>query len=305
MKEAVELETGGDPEGRVRYVRSSLRVIAKRVGGLSANTARRLLRAMKYSLRANKKRLSGKPHPDRDTQYQKIQETRAEFEAADDPTISVDAKNRELIGDFKNNGKTWCAAAEDVNMYDFPSDSLGKATPFGVFDTVANFCLVMVGLSAATPEFAVNSIRRWWEDYGSKRYAGCRRLMIECDGGGCNGYRPRMWKWLLQEFADSTGMSITVCHYPRGASKWNPIEHRVFGQISRNWSGYPLRTLTHILGFIRGTATESGLHIDAEYDQNTYEKGRTVSDAQMKTLNIKPDEICPKWNYTIHPRNRK
>ena len=271
---------------------------------MSANTVRRLLKDMKYSLRANRKRLSGKPHPDRDTQYQQIQQTRAEFHASGDPVISVDAKNRELIGDFKNDGATWRAAPEDVNMYDFPSDSQGKATPYGVFDAVANHCLVMVCLSAATAQFAVNSIRRWWKLYGRERYAGCRRLLIECDGGGCNGYRPRLWKWLLQELADDLGISITVRHYPRGASKWNLIEHRVFGRISQNWAGYPLRTLNRILGFIRGTTTKSGLKVDAEYDSQTYEKGIRISDAQMKTLNITREDQCPDWSYTIHPRNR-
>jgi hypothetical protein len=271
---------------------------------MSANTVRRLLKDMKYSLRANRKRLSGKPHPDRDTQYQQIQQTRAEFHASGDPVISVDAKNRELIGDFKNDGATWRAAPEDVNMYDFPSDSQGKATPYGVFDAVANHCLVMVCLSAATAQFAVNSIRRWWKLYGRERYAGCRRLLIECDGGGCNGYRPRLWKWLLQELADELGISITVRHYPRGASKWNLIEHRVFGRISQNWAGYPLRTLNRILGFIRGTTTKSGLTIDAEYDSQTYEKGIRISDAQMKTLNITREDQCPDWSYTIHPINR-
>lgn len=260
---------------------------------------------MKISLRANKKRLAGKSHPDRDKQFQQILKTRAEFHESGDPVISVDAKNRELIGDFKNNGKTWRAAPEDVNMYDFPSDSQGKATPFGVFDALTNHCLILVCLSAATADFAVASIRRWWELYGREHYKGARRLRIECDGGGCNGWRVRLWKWQLQSLADTLGISITVRHYPRGASKWNLIEHRVFGRISQNWAGYPLRTLERILGFIRGTTTKNGLTVEAEYDPSTYAKGQKITDAQMKTINITREEDCPNWSYTIHPRLRK
>ena len=303
LAEIIEPEIGGDPEGRARYVRSSLRSLAQRIK-TSANTVGRLLRGMKFSLRANRKRLSGAPHPDRDQQYQQIQNTKADFHASGDPVLSIDAKNRQLIGDFKNNGKTWRAAPEDVNMYDFPSDSQGKATPFGVFDRVANHCLVMVCLSSATAAFAVNSIRVWWQKYGHQRYANAKRLLIECDGGGCNGHRPRLWKWQLQELADELGISITVRHYSRGASKWNPIEHRVFGRISQNWAGYPLRTLTRILGFIRGTTTTQGLKVDAEYDPQTYETGLKISDAQMKTIHITRETNCPDWNYTIHPRIR-
>merc|ERR1711964_262937 len=184
----------------------------------------------------------------------------------------------------------------------FPSDSKGRATPYGIYDQAANHALVMVGIGVCTAAFAVASIRRWWEKYGCQRYTDSKHIMIECDGGGCNGHRPRLWKSELQKFADDTGLSITVCHYPSGASKWNPIEHRVFSQISRNWAGYPLRTLHRILSFIRATTTSRGLSIDAEVDPVTYEKGIKISDSHMRSLNIARRRFCSECNYTIHPR---
>jgi hypothetical protein len=203
---------------------------------------------------------------------------------------------------LQNNGQTWRLEPEEVNMYDFPSDAQGRATPYGIYDQAANHALVMIGVGVITAAFAVASIRRWWEKYGCQRYRDSKHIMIECDGGGCNGHRPRLWKSELQKFADDTGLSITVCHYPSGASKWNPIEHRVFSQISRNWAGSPLRTLGRILGFIRGTTTKRGLKIDAEVDPVTYEKGLKISDSQMRSLNITRRRFCSELNYTIHPR---
>ncbi len=257
---------------------------------------------MKYSLRTNVKRLVGKAHPDRDRQYRFLRRVKALFGRHGDPVISVDAKKNELIGNFKNDGETWCLKPEEVNMYDFPSDSKGRATPYGIYDQVANHALVMVGVGVITAAFAVASIRRWWEKYGRERYAESKHIMIECDGGGCNGHRPRLWKSELQKFADDTGLSITVCHYPSGASKWNPIEHRVFSQISRNWAGCPLRTLNRILSFIRGTKTKTGLTVDAEVDPVTYQKGIRIRDSEMRSLNITRRRLCPNLNYTIRPR---
>ena len=268
----------------------------------SAKTVGRLLRGMKYSLRTNVKRLTGKPHPHRDRQYRFLQRVKGMFRRHGDPVISVDAKKNELIGNFKNDGACWRRAPEAVNVYDFPSDSEGRATPYGMYDQAANHALVMVGVGVITAAFAVASIRRWWEQYGSDRYPDSKHIMIECDGGGCNGHRPRLWKSELQKFADDTGLSITVCHYPSGASKWNPIEHQVFSQISRNWAGSPLRSLSRILGFIRGTTTDTGLTIEAEADPVTYQKGIKISDAEMRSLNITRRRFCPNLNYTIRPR---
>jgi hypothetical protein len=257
---------------------------------------------MDYSLRTNVKRLVGKPHPHRDRQYRFIQRVKALFRRHGDPVISVDAKKTELVGNFKNAGACWGVVPEEVNMYDFPSDAEGKVTPYGIYDQVVNHAYVVIGISASTAAFAVACIRRWWETYGRQRYPDSHHIMIECDGGGCNGHRPRLWKRELQQLADDTGISITVCHYPSGASKWNPIEHRVFSQISSNWAGYPLRSLQRIVGFIRGTRTESGLSVDAEVDPRTYEKGIKISDQEMHTLNLTRRRFCSDLNYTIRPR---
>lgn len=257
---------------------------------------------MKYSLRTNVKRLVGKAHPHRDRQYRFIQRVKALFRRHGDPIISVDAKKNELIGNFKNDGQTWRQESESVNLYDFPSDSEGRATPYGIYDQAAHHALVVVGVGAITAMFAVASIRRWWEQYGRGRYPGSKHLLVECDGGGCNGHRPRLWKSELQKWADETGLSITVCHYPSGASKWNPIEHRVFSQISRNWAGYPLRTLSRLVGFIRGTTTATGLTVDAEVDPATYQKGIRINDQEMRSLNITRRRFCSNLNYTIRPR---
>jgi hypothetical protein len=298
----VEPETGGDPEGHAKYTRSSLRSLAKRLGRASAKTVGRLLKGMDYSLRTNVKRLVGKPHLHRDRQYRFIQRVKAVFRRHGDPVISVDAKKTELVGNFKNAGECWCVVPEEVNMYDFPSDAEGKAIPYGIYDQVANHAYVVIGISASTAAFAVACIRRWWETYGRQRYPDSRHLMIECDGGGCNGHRPRLWKRELQKLADDTELSITVCHYPSGASKWNPIEHRVFSQISSNWAGYPLRSLRRMVGLIRGTSTQTGLSVDAEVDPRTYEKGIKISDQEMRTLNLTRRRFCPNLNYTIRPR---
>lgn len=257
---------------------------------------------MNYSLRTNVKRLAGKPHPHRDRQYRFIQRVKRLFVRHGEPVISVDAKKSELIGNFKNAGEAWCVEPEEVNMYDFPSDSEGKAIPYGIYDQAANHAFVMLGTSATTGAFAVSAIRHWWEEFGSSRYADAKHLLIECDGGGCNGHRLRLWKHELQKLADETGLMITVCHYPSGASKWNPIEHRLFSQISRNWSGYPLRSLRRILGFIRGTTTETGLTVDSKVDPRTYEKGIKISDSQMRSLKITRRRFCSNLNYTIRPR---
>lgn len=302
MIELVEPETGGDPEARCQYTRSSLRSLAERLGRGSATTVGRLLKPLGYSLKTNVKRLMGKVHPQRDGQYRLIQRTKALFLRAGQPVISVDAKKSELIGDFKNTGKRYCQKADEVNVYDFPSQAKCKATPYGIYDHQANHALVMVGQSAVTAEFAVASIRHWWKQFGTQRYPQANHLLIEADAGGCNGHRTRLWKWELQKLADEIDLPITVCHYPSGASKWNPIEHRLFSQISRNWAGYPLRTIAVMLNFLRGTTTSKGLTVEAELDTAAYAKGIKVSDKEMKSLNLRRRRICPDLGYTIKPR---
>lgn len=298
----MEPETGGDPEGRVCYTRSSLRSLATRLGNISATTVGRLLKPLGYSLKTNVKRLLGHVHPQRDQQYRFIQRVKARFIRHGQPVISVDAKKSELIGNFKNQGTRYCRQADEVNTYDFPSDADYKATPYGVYDSQANHALVSVGISAVTSQFAVASIRRWWVNFGRPRYPEAKHLLVEADAGGCNGHRPRLWKKELQQLADDTGLAITVCHYPTGASKWNPIEHRLFSQISRNWAGHPLRSLKVMLGFIRGTTTTQGLTVDAELDTTLYEKGLKVTDQEIEALHIRRRQLCPNLNYTIRPR---
>lgn len=299
--ELVDLETGGDSEGHSKYTRSSLRSLAERLGQCCATTVGRLLKSLGYSLKTNIKRLIGKPHPQRNEQYRYIQRLKRFFIHNDQPVISVDAKKSELIGNFKNKGERYCRKADVVNTYDFPSDAEYKATPYGIYDARENHGFVSVGTSANTSQFAVTAIRRWWLQFGKKRYSKTRHLLIEADAGGCNGHRPRLWKWELQQLANETGLSITVAHYPSGASKWNPIEHRLFSQITRNWAGFPLRSLDIMLNFLRGTSTTKGLVVDAELDCQTYIKGIKIKASQMQLLNIKRRRLCPNFNYTIAP----
>ena len=263
---------------------------------------RRLLKKLGYSLRANVKRLSGPPHPDRDRQFRYIRRKQREFLKAGEPVISADAKNSELIGNFKNDGSRWCDAADEVNAYDFPSDAECRAIPYGVYDLAARRGHVNVGISGNTGTFSVHSIRVWWRKEGRTRYPTAKRLMIKVDGGGSNGWRPRLWKRELQHFADESGLAITVCHFPRGASKWNDVEHRLFGPISINWSGKPLRSLDLMLSAIRGTKNAAGLKVTAQLDRRRYPTRIKISNKEMNELNIKRHKTCPNWNYTITPR---
>jgi Rhodopirellula transposase DDE domain len=301
-------ETAGDPMGGAKWVRSSLRHLSERLGGLghpaSPPTVGRLLRKLDYSLKANRKeREAREGHPDREAQFAHIEAEKRSHLAAGQPIVSVDTKKKELIGDFKNPGRVWCRAAAEVNVHDFRSDALGRAVPYGVYDLARNRGYVAVGTSADTPEFAVAAIRAWWEDEGARGYPGADRLLILADGGGSNGYRPRLWKQQLQEqICDPFGLVVTVCHYPTGCSKWNPVEHRLFGPISVNWAGRPLRDWDVLLACLRGTSTATGLAVAARLHDTAYAKGRTVSDQEMATLDLTPHEVCPRWNYTLRPR---
>jgi hypothetical protein len=293
---------GGDPMGRHKYVRCSLRSIAKRLGTISHETVRSILRGLGYSLRVNVKRISGKHHPDRDVQFRHLRKRREYFQSKKCPTISVDTKKTELIGNFKNHGSLWREQADEVNMYDFPSDAKCRARPYGIYDTARNEGHVCVGTTSDTPRFAVNSIRSWWNRIGITHYAHANDLFIEADGGGSNGHRPRLWKYELQRFANETGMTIHVCHYPPGASKWNPIEHRLFGPISMNWSGQPLRSVRLMLSAIRGTTNESRLSVTTERDRRKYKRHIKVTDEQLHSLSLTRDKARPNWNYTISPQ---
>jgi len=302
LSRIIEPETGGDPEGKRKFVRLSLRSLSRQLGRICHVTVGRLLQGLKFSLKTNVKRLTGPPHPDRDRQFRFIKKLRSLFERTGAPVISVDTKNSVLIGNFKNRGARYCRTADEVLAHDFPSDAECRAVPYGIYDVARNRGHVCVGTSSDTGEFAVNSIRDWWARQDKTQFANSRRLWVLCDSGGSNGCRPRLWKRELQRFADESGMTITVAHYPRGASKWNPIEHRLFSQISANWAGHPLRSLAIMLGFIQDTTTQTGLTVTATQDRQTYKCQIKVSPREMKQLNIRRQRTCPQWNYTISPR---
>jgi hypothetical protein len=226
-----------------------------------------------------------------------------EFLGGGEPVVSVDTKKKELIGNFKNAGRAWCSEPDEVNAHDFRTDADYRAAPYGVYDLAANRGFVNVGISADTPEFAVDSLVSWWREDGAKRYPKAKRLLLLADTGGSNASRSRVFKVRLQEkLADPFRIAVTVCHYPTGASKWNPVEHRLFSHISMNWSGSPLRTLDGMLARIRGTVTQAGLKVRALLSRKAYPKGIKVTDAELAALRIRRDEVCPGWNYTISPR---
>jgi len=305
----VEPETAGEPTSDQKWVRSSLRELSGRLAGLghaaSPPTVGRLLRVLEYAPPANRtQREAGAGHPERDTQFEYLAQQRAAFRAAGQPMISVDTKKQELIGNFKNAGRAWGRAAEAVNVHDFRQDSLGRAVPYGIYDPVRNRGLVCVGQSGDTPRFAVGVIAQWWQDEGQAAFPGATELLVLADAGGSNGCGPRRWKHQLQEqLADRFGLTVTVCHYPTGCAKWNPIEDRLFGQISRNWAGQPLRTWETLLGHIRGTTTDTGLEVRADLDEQPYPTGEIVSKAEFASLNLERHPVCPTWNYTLRPRS--
>ena len=264
-------------------------------------TIGRLLRDQKYGLRSHRKVLhTGQSHAERDRQFRYIHERRQDFRRGGDPRISVDTKKKELIGPFKNAGQTWRREAERVNDHDFPSDATGRAAPYGVYDPERNEGHVCVTTSHDTADLAVDAIQDWW-GLNRAHYPNAKRLMIEADSGGSNGARSRRYKKRLQEFADQSGLEVTVCHYPPGSSKWNPIEHRLFSQISATWSGYVLSTLLILLGFIRRTTTATGLKVTATHFDRIYQTGLKVSKVEFKAIQLTRHEICPQWNYTIRP----
>ncbi len=264
------------------------------------------MRMLGYSLQANVKTKEGASHPDRDAQFAHINQTAKAAVAAGWPVISVDTKKKELVGDFKNAGREWRLKGkpELVRVHDFKDKQLGKATPYGVYDLKLDEGYVSVGIDHDTAQFAVNSIRSWWQYLGSERYADAPRLTITADCGGSNGNRPRLWKLELQKLADATELEIEVCHFPPGTSKWNKIEHRLFSFITMNWRGKPLVSLETIINLIAGTTTSTGLEVYARLDEGTYPDKIRVTDAEFKTVNIHPREFHPEWNYIINPHGR-
>lgn len=299
--------TAGDPQSSAKWLNCRLRDIQTRLATdghvVSLPVIRRLLGAADYHLRANQKQREGPAHPDRDTQFAQIAEQRAAHLASGQPVVSVDTKKKELIGDFKNAGRTWGPHAEVVNVHDFPSAALGRAVPYGIYDLTCNVGWVVVGESGDTPAFAVDCLDAWCASELRRCYPQATRLLIEADGGGSNSARSRVWKTRLQEqIADRYGLEVTVCHYPPGASKWNPIEHRLFSEISKTWAGCPLRTWERMLELIGETRTDTGLRVEVQRNQRAYPTGVKVADEEMTQLNIVPHVVCPQWNYTLRPR---
>ncbi len=307
LRQLVEEQTAGSPQTCQKWVRHSVAYLSTRLQGqgfaVSPATVYRLLDDLGYSLKANRKRFTGPPHPDRDRQFAYIAGQRRRFAILGQPVISVDSKKKELIGNFKNAGRQWCRRATEVNAHDFLDDALGRAVPYGVYDVRQDRGHVYVGLSADTAAFAGDVIGRWWRGEGRLWYPQADELLILCDAGGSNSCRVRLWKQRLQEeLADRWGLWVTVCHYPRGASKWNPVEHRLFSRISVNWAGEPLRTVETLLACIRGTETDAGWAVRATLLDAEYAKGVKVPDAEMQTWRLQRHAVCPSWNYTIKPR---
>ena len=303
----MERETAGDPISGLKWTRKTTDKIArqlKRLGiAVSRNTVGRLLHQMKYSLRTNRKRISAGSTSDRDRQFRYLCRQRDQFEKRGDPVLSVDAKKRELIGNFKNPGVKWEQSSADVNDHDFRSAAKGIGIPYGIYDTQANRGSVFLGTSHETSAFAVSSLRKWWQTEGHKRYPKSGHILILADTGGSNGAQRGAWKKEIQrQLCDGLGLIVTVSHYPSGASKWNPIEHRLFSQISRNWAAEPLDSYEKALKFIRTTTTNTGLKVTAHLDTTFYPTGVKVSKDEIAQLSIKKKRVLPKWNYTISPK---
>jgi hypothetical protein len=310
LETLVDPMTRGDPQSPLRWTCKSTRRLAeglKQQGhSVGYRTVAAVLGELGYSLQSNRKTREGASHPDRNAQFEYINEQVRRFQRRGQPVVSVDTKKKELVGDFKNAGREYQpkGQAEEVRVHDFPDKELGKAIPYGVYDLSANEGWVSVGIDHDTARFAAESLRRWWSNMGSKLYPEATALLITADSGGSNGSRVRLWKLSVQDLADATGLRIKVCHLPPGTSKWNKIEHRMFCHITENWRGRPLRSLEVIVKLIGGTRTETGLRIEAGLDSGSYPKGIEVSDEEMAGLRIKGDVFHSEWNYTITPRPR-
>jgi transposase len=307
LQELVVSAIRGDPEAALLWVSKSQRHIAQALAEqgfeVSHKLVGRLLDKLGFSLQANRKTREGANHPDRDAQFEHINARIKTFQANREPTISVDTKKKELVGDFKNGGRELRPKGdpEPVRVHDFKIPELGKVAPYGVYDIAANAGWVSVGIDHDTAAFAVESIRRWWHEFGKSRYLGAKRLLITADCGGSNGVRVRLWKRELQKLANETSVKITVAHLPPGTSKWNRIEHRLFAFITQNWRGKPLVSHQVIVQLISATTTKTGLNVTCRIDDNLYPKGVTVSDAEMAAINLACDDFQGEWNYTISP----
>lgn len=301
-------EVAGDPMSDKRWVRRSSRRLSKELKEKGYQVSNRLvcnlLKSMGFSMRVNvKKRASTSHAPSRDAQFEYIAARRSSFQAANLPVISIDTKKKELVGNFMTKGRSWCRMSIEVSDYSYASMAECIAVPYGVYDLAKNHGYVYVGTFADTPEFAATAVQKWWTDWGSQGYPGKTELLILADGGGSNGCRSRAWKKQVQaRLCDELGLTVTVCHYPPSCSKYNPIERRLFSQISANWSGKPLQHLEVMLAYIRGTKTDTGLTVEAYLLEGDFKKGERIPENELSRLSVRPHDVCPTWNYTIVPR---
>lgn len=308
LKRIVDETTAGDPMSHLRWTNKSTRTMAvelwEKGHEVSHVTVARCLKEMGYSLQANLKTIEGTQHPDRDRQFRYINEQVSKFQRSKEPVVSVDTKKKELVGTFENGGRRWRRKGQPdrVFVHDFPGMGEGKAIPYGTYDVARDEGLVNVGITHETAEFAVESIRRWWRLLGKKSYPKAKRLLVCADAGGSNGNRLRSWKLHLQKLSDQLKLSITVCHYPPGTSKWNKIEHRLFSFVSMNWKGRPLVSYEAVVNLIGSTRTAAGLTVKAMLDTKSYETGQKVTEQEMKALRLKPHTFHGDWNYTLQPR---
>jgi hypothetical protein len=308
LERLVDDDRRGDPESLLLWTSKSVRHLAGGLRGLGHEvqyvTVAKLLRSAGYSLQANVKTREGRQHPDRDLQFRRINTTCDQALQDRQPIISIDCKKKELVGDFKNAGREWRPKGEPelVRVHDFKDKQLGKAVPYGVYDIAADQGWMNVGVDHDTAQFAVNSIRGWWEHLGQARYPNATRLQITADCGGSNGNRVRLWKVELQKLTDEIGLGIHVCHLPPGTSKWNRIEHRLFSYVTMNWRGKPLVSLETMINLIGATRTNTGLEVYARLDDRQYPAKVRVSDAELAAVNLHRDEFHPEWNYSIEPR---
>lgn len=301
-------DVAGDPITGIRWTRRTTKKISMELRSLGIRvcprTVARLLKKLDYTLRVNHKRVSRACGPDRNEQFEYIADQRTSYAGRDLPIVSIDSKKRELIGNFKNSGAAWKQTPEIVNDHDFRSEAEGIAIPYGVYDVRANHGSVFVGTSHDTPDFAVDNLLRWWEAEAYNAYPHASELLVLADSGGSNSPRTRAFKYALQtRLADPHNLLVTLCHYPSGASKWNPIEHRLFSEISKNWAGQPLRTYETTLNYIRTTTTKTGLRVSAHLITQDYPKGVKISDDDFATINLQRHETQPQLNYTIRPRS--
>ena len=311
LEEMIDSQTRGDPESPLRWICKSTRTIAGELGRqnhpVSHMKVAQILHDLDYSLQSNRKTEEGQDHPDRDAQFRHINAAVKRCLTQGIPVISVDTKKKELIGNYDNPGRQWLSAKKPMKVlgHDFPTPDVPRAYPYGIYDIARNRGFVNVGTDHDTGEFAVASIRGWWRYEGKRLYPGATTILITADAGGSNGWRLRLWKLELQKFADATGLSLSVCHFPPGTSKWNKVEHRLFSFISSNWRGEPLRDYETIVNLIANTTTAKGLKVTCRLDRSIYPTGRRVSNEEMKSVNLQPDKFHGEWNYIIIPKFAK